>query len=84
LQARTWRVDRDSGDAFTAWKAMGSPTKPTKSQIDRLIAASHMVVQRMRMRSSVRDGAAALELRLPRQGVELIEVDSVRESALLP
>lgn len=84
LQARTWRVDRNNGDAFTAWKALGSPTKPTKSQIDRLISASHMVVRRARMRSSARDGAAVTRLRLPRQGVELIEVEPVPEGAVLP
>jgi xylan 1,4-beta-xylosidase len=74
LQARSWRVDRQSGDAFTAWKAMGSPANPSKSQVDRLISASHMAVRRVLVGPMMNDGNVSLETRLPRQGVELIEL----------
>jgi xylan 1,4-beta-xylosidase len=75
LQERIWRVDRESGDAFTAWKTMGSPTNPSKSQVDQLISASHMAVRRVRMRVLSPDGSVTLQQRLSRQGVELIELE---------
>jgi len=75
LQARVWRVDRENGDAFTVWKAMGSPANPSKSQIERLISASRMAVQRVRVRVLSPEGSAALQQRLPRQGVELVELE---------
>jgi xylan 1,4-beta-xylosidase len=73
LQARIWRIDRENGNAFTAWKAMGSPPDPTKSQIAHLISASHMPVRRIHLPSL--HGSAILERHLPRQGVELIELE---------
>jgi xylan 1,4-beta-xylosidase len=79
LQARSWRVDHNNGDAFTAWKTMGSPEKPSKSQVDRLISASHMAVRRVRVRPLMHDGSVSVECRLPRQGVELIELTPARE-----
>jgi xylan 1,4-beta-xylosidase len=75
LQERIWRVDRESGDAFTAWKTMGSPTNPSKSQVDQLISASHMAVQRARARVLSPDGSVTLQQRLSRQGVELVELE---------
>jgi xylan 1,4-beta-xylosidase len=75
LQERIWRVDRESGDAFTAWKTMGSPANPSKSQVEQLISASHMAVRRVRMRVLSPDGSVTLQQRLSRQGVELIELE---------
>jgi xylan 1,4-beta-xylosidase len=74
-QARVWRVDRQHGDAFTAWTAMGSPPTPTQQEVDKLIRASHMAVQRVRMGALLHNGSLALERYLPLQGVELIEID---------
>jgi xylan 1,4-beta-xylosidase len=67
-------VDRNNGDAFTVWKAMGSPANPSKSQVEQLISASHMAVERARMRVLSPDGTVTLQQRLPRQGVELVEL----------
>jgi xylan 1,4-beta-xylosidase len=75
LQARIWRVDRKNGDAFTVWKAMGSPANPSRLQVERLIAASRMAVRRVRMRVQSHGGGATLQQLLPRQGVELVEVE---------
>jgi len=74
LQARVWRVDRQSGDAFTAWRAMGTPANPTQPQIERLLHASRMVARPITPGPRMDDGRVALETRLPVQGVELIEV----------
>jgi xylan 1,4-beta-xylosidase len=73
-QARVWRVDRQNGDAFTAWKAMGSPVKPTKQQVDQLVWSSHMAARAVRMGPRLHDASVALERHLPLQSVELIEI----------
>jgi xylan 1,4-beta-xylosidase len=75
LPARIWRVDRRSGDAFEAWKAMGSPERPTRSQVDRLVSASHMAVRETRVHAGAPTGDVMLERRLAPQSVELIELD---------
>ena len=74
LHVRSWRVDRHNGDAFSAWKAMGTPARPSKSQVDRLMAASQMAVRRIRLPPRLHDGSVLLVRRLPRQGVELVEL----------
>jgi xylan 1,4-beta-xylosidase len=73
-QARVWRVDRERGDAFTAWKGMGSPPTPTKQQVDRLTRASRVLPLPLPIPPSARNGSVSFERRLPRQSVELIEL----------
>jgi len=72
-QARAWRVDPRSGNAFAAWKAMGSPDKPDKEQLARLTRASRMSVQRFPLANQT---PVTLERTLPLQGVELIEIEA--------
>jgi xylan 1,4-beta-xylosidase len=74
LRARVWRVDAEDGNAFSAWKSMGSPSRPTSSQIDRLERASRMNQRSITLASHGDAGSATLDTRLPRQSVELIEV----------
>ena len=81
LRVRSWRVDQENGDAFTAWKALGSPAHPSRSEVDRLIAASQMVARPIRIRAGLHAGSVAWESRLPRQGVELVELTSGRADA---
>jgi xylan 1,4-beta-xylosidase len=72
LRARIWRVDHQNGDAFTAWKEMGSPDEPTPQQVAELLRAAHMMPRTLRVK--VRQENVELETRLPLQGVELIEL----------
>jgi xylan 1,4-beta-xylosidase len=75
LVARAWRVDSTSGDAFTAWKAMGSPAEPTRRQIARLVRASELKGQTIRFERQRGDDIRLLfARRLPLQAVELIEI----------
>jgi len=76
-QGRVWRVDQDNGDAFTAWKAMGSPPMPTRRQIAQLVRASRIAARPIQVGPRLSDGSVALQTRLPLQGVELIEVGPV-------
>src|ERR1700730_17326382 len=64
-QMRVWGVDRQHGDAFTAWKAMGSPAEPTKHQVEQLIRASRMAARPVRMGPQLQDGSVTVERHLP-------------------
>jgi xylan 1,4-beta-xylosidase len=72
--ASLWRVDRDHGNAFSAWKAMGSPQSPDQRQYQVLEAASGMTAERLAP-LEVRGGKAKLGFLLPRQGVYLLTVE---------
>lgn len=74
LQARIWRVDRENGNAFTAWSAMGAPASPTQLQIDQLRSASQMVARPISLGPRMNDGSVALDTGLPLQGIAIIEV----------
>jgi xylan 1,4-beta-xylosidase len=74
LQARIWRVDRNNGDAFTAWQAMGAPAKPSARQIDRLRRAARMVARPVPLGPRLNGGTVGLDISLPLQGVALIEL----------
>jgi xylan 1,4-beta-xylosidase len=77
-RAAEYSIDEHSGNAYTAWLAMGSPQPPTDGQIAKLHAASKMrAVARDLTRTS--DGTAELAVVLPRQSVKLIEIDLVRK-----
>jgi xylan 1,4-beta-xylosidase len=68
-RARLWRVDETHGNAFGAWKRMGSPASPDSAQIAALKRASRISPEPV----AARDGT--LSLTIPRQGVALIELD---------
>ncbi len=66
-------IDETSGNAYTAWLAMGSPQAPTAGQIARLHAAAKMgAVSRVLRKSSA--GNSTLSVTLPRQSVKLLEI----------
>lgn len=75
-RARIWRVDHENADAFTAWKAMGSPGNPTKRQVDRMVRASRLTARTIRVVSPRDGGGVTLALHLPLQGVALIELEA--------
>jgi xylan 1,4-beta-xylosidase len=66
-----WRVDEAHGNAFTAWKRMGSPQSPNSSQYSQLEQASELVAETLQTKAS-RGGTRELELSIPRQGVALV------------
>lgn len=73
-QAQIWRIDHQDADAFTVWRAMGSPAQPTGAQIASLRDASRMRAQPIRLTPQADGGDLALDTSLPLQGVALIEV----------
>jgi xylan 1,4-beta-xylosidase len=73
MRAVEYAIDENSGNAYTAWLAMGSPQPPTADQIAKLHAAAAMrPVQRDLGTTS--KGDIQVEVSLPRQSVKLIEI----------
>ena len=72
--ATLWRVDESHGNAFAAWKAMGSPQSPNAAQYEQLEKASALEAQTLQPQT-VRRGTVQLDLSIPRQGVALVVLD---------
>jgi xylan 1,4-beta-xylosidase len=68
------RVDATHSNAYEAWKRMGSPQPPTRSQYKQLERAGQL--QRLEPARHVRveDGHVRLAFALPRQAVSLVRV----------
>jgi xylan 1,4-beta-xylosidase len=77
-RATEYSIDETSGNAYTAWLAMGSPQSPTAGQVARLHAASRMraIGHDLKWTSA---GKAELQVALPRQSVKLVEIDLARQ-----
>lgn len=73
-RARIAQVGRLEGNAFTVWQSMGSPADPSRQQIDRLIRESRLKWKKMTVSAKGSSGGSSLSLRLPSQGVALIEL----------
>jgi len=73
-QLHHYRIDRDHSNAYTVWKDMGSPQKPTPEQYARLEAAGKLQQLEPPRPVQIDGGAVELKFSLPRQGVSLIQV----------
>ncbi|GAA5484196.1 GH39 family glycosyl hydrolase [Haloferula sargassicola] len=74
---RQFRIDETHSNAFTMWRAMGSPQKPTGAEIRELMEAgglAEMSAPEVRTDSA---GKAQLAFSLPRQGVSLLEIEGL-------
>jgi xylan 1,4-beta-xylosidase len=71
---RQYRIDETHSNAYTAWKQMGSPQKPTEEQYSRLEAAGQLELMDSPRWVDVKGGAAGIGFHLPRQGVSLFEL----------
>ena len=69
-----YRVDGDHSNAYTAWKAMGSPQPPTDAQRAALALAGRLQTLAPSSRVTVTGHRLALRFTLPRQGVSLVRV----------
>jgi xylan 1,4-beta-xylosidase len=74
VRVRSYRIDQDHSNAYTAWQRMGSPKEPTADQISELEKAGKLAERIPSRRLKVDGGVATLDFVLPRQGVELVEV----------
>ena len=70
-----YRVDKNHRNAFTAWKAMGSPQEPTARQYAELEKAGQLQTLHEPVLIAVVNGAVELKFDLPRTGVSRLTVD---------
>ncbi len=68
------RVDATHGNAYEAWKRMGSPQPPTRAQYKALERAGQLQPFEPSRRVKVADGRVRLTFTLPRQAVSLVRV----------
>ena len=72
LKLTQYRIDADHSNSYEAWKRMGSPLPPTPEQYAQLEQAGQLSVIGPPEMITVKDGAADVGFRLPRQGVALL------------
>jgi xylan 1,4-beta-xylosidase len=75
-----YRIDRDHGNAFEAWKRMGSPPQPTPEQYAALEQSSDLALLGSPRWLHPEGGQLTLRLNLPRQAVSLLVLDWGTES----
>jgi len=75
VQMRQYLIDANHSNAFTLWRQMGSPPKPSPQQYAQLEAAGQLALVGAQNIVSVKDAAAAVELPLPRQAVALLVLE---------
>ncbi len=75
VRVQQYRIDDDHSDAFTVWKKMGSPLKPTAEQHAQLEKAGQLAEMEGPKTATVGKGEIHLKVNLPRQGVALLVLD---------
>ncbi|GAB2717703.1 GH39 family glycosyl hydrolase [Streptomyces bullii] len=74
---RRSRVDEEHGNAYTAWRHMGSPRSPRPGQLDVLHEAAEPA--RAHSRLPVRNGRTDLPLTLGRHEITLVELTPLQD-----
>jgi xylan 1,4-beta-xylosidase len=69
-----FRVDADHSDAFTAWKAMGSPQSLSVAQVEQLQSAGQLQLLTSPAWIGIENGSVELQFDLPRQGLSLLRL----------
>lgn len=70
-----YRIDAEHGNAYAAWKRMGSPQSPTPEQYAALEQSGRLAPVGPATALNVIDGRATLRVTLPRQAVALIVIE---------
>jgi xylan 1,4-beta-xylosidase len=71
---RRYRIDETHSNSWTAWKKMGSPQQPTAEQYAALEEAGELQQFDSPHWISLQEGAANLDLELPRESLALIRI----------
>jgi xylan 1,4-beta-xylosidase len=69
-----YRIDDTHSNAYTVWKAMGSPQKPTTQQYAQLQSAAGLQLLTSPTWMDVADGKLTLTTELPRQSISLVKI----------
>jgi xylan 1,4-beta-xylosidase len=70
-----YRIDDSHSNAYTAWKKMGSPEKPSAQQREALQKASELTKLEEPKAAQVQDGKVVLRFTMPRQSVSLVRLE---------
>ena len=68
-------IDKDHSNAFSAWQRMGSPQQPTRDQYAQLERAGQLTTMGAPETIQVKENAATVRLKLPRQAVSLLVLE---------
>jgi xylan 1,4-beta-xylosidase len=69
-----FRMDATHSNAYRVWQQMGSPAQPNAEQLTQLQDAGQLEETVRDRKVAVRDGRAAIEFSLPRQGVAVVQL----------
>ena len=78
VRLQHFRVDRDHGNAFEAWKRIGAPQRPTPEQYGELERASQLAQLTSPEWVRPQSGKLNITFSLPRQGVSLLVLEAGR------
>ena len=70
-----YRIDETHSNAFTMWKALGEPQKPTPAQYTDLEAAGKLATLEADKKTPIANNSATVNFTLPRQGVSLLVIE---------
>jgi xylan 1,4-beta-xylosidase len=70
-----YRIDDEHSNAYTAWKKMGSPKKPSAKQREELLKASELAKLEGPKEVKLTDGQLVLRFKMPRQSVSLVRLE---------
>ncbi|HXT42001.1 MAG TPA: beta-xylosidase [Candidatus Angelobacter sp.] len=70
-----FRIDEDHSNAFTAWRRIGSPQKPTPEQYALFEKAGRLATLAGPENVHVSEGRATLRFQLPRRAVSLLQLN---------
>jgi len=74
VQVREWRIDDTHSNAYTVWKAMGSPAHPDAEQSAKLQAAGQLQEVGAARTVAANSGVVRLDETLPGESVSLYEL----------
>ena len=74
VRTAQFRIDAGHSNAWTVWKAMGSPQNPAPVQVERLESAGQLQLLSSPAWLGVQTGKMRLSFVLPRQGLSLIRL----------
>jgi xylan 1,4-beta-xylosidase len=75
LRVRQFRIDETNSNAFTLWKKMGSPQKPTPEQYAELEKAGQLAEVKAPGITATPGGGAQIQVDLPRRAVSLLVIE---------
>ncbi len=76
LLEQHYRIDQNHSNAYTVWKAMGSPTEPTSDQYATLESSGRLELLTSPRWVQPEHGKIALTVNLPLQAISLIQLTS--------